>query len=42
MINFNENPDGNIFDVNEFYCKVAEIIHFKADEFIKQNGLEEK
>lgn len=39
MRNSNENPDGNVFHINNFYCKIAEIIHNKVNRFLKENPL---
>lgn len=33
MCNANENPDGDIFRINDFHCKVAAMIHRKVDAF---------
>lgn len=35
MCNANENSDGNVFQINEFRCKAAEIVHRKVDGFFK-------
>lgn len=35
MCNANENPDGNVFQINEFRCKAAEIAHRKVDDYFK-------
>lgn len=35
MKNSNENVDGDIFQINNFHCKVAEMIHAKIDAWIE-------
>lgn len=33
MSNANENPDGNIFLIDDFHCKAASMVHRKVKEF---------
>lgn len=35
MSNSNENPDGNAFEINDFHCDVASLLHTKIDSYIK-------
>ena len=35
MKNANENADGDIFRINDFHCKVAEMIHAKIDKLLE-------
>ena len=37
MSNSNENADGDIFKINEFHCKVAEMMRTKVEAFLKLN-----
>lgn len=36
MCNANENPDGDVFRINDFHCKAAAIIHSKVDAFFRK------
>lgn len=35
MSNANENPDGNVFLINDFHCKAASIVHSKVKDFFR-------
>lgn len=35
MSNANENPDGNVFLINDFHCKAASIVHRKVKDFFR-------
>lgn len=36
MCNANENPDGDVFRINDFHCKAATMIHSKVDAFFRE------
>ena len=36
MCNANENPDGDVFRINDFHCKVSAMIHSKVDTFFRK------
>lgn len=36
MCNANENPDGDVFRINDFHCKTAAMIHSKVDTFLRE------
>lgn len=37
MENFNENPDGNAFKINDYHCAVSAMLHRKVDAALKNN-----
>ena len=37
MSNSNESPEGNVFEINEFHCKVSATIHNKVEAYCKQH-----